>query len=188
MTVALAAPSPLRDGEVTLLPLDGGVPALLVAASHDPEVTRWTQIPEDLTLLDAGLVTGGWTASRASTARLQVCLPELSPAGMVTVWINSAGEAEVGYWLLAPARGRGIARRAVSLLCTWAFETCGLDRLQLTTMPGNTASEKVAAACGFHAQGFVVRDIKGTARPLQLWVRMRDGAAGESDQREVSAT
>jgi len=33
LTGALAAPSPLRDGEVTLLPLDATVPALLVAAS-----------------------------------------------------------------------------------------------------------------------------------------------------------
>ncbi len=49
VTAALAAPSPLRDGEVTLLPLDDGVPALLVAASHDDEVTRWTEVPAGMT-------------------------------------------------------------------------------------------------------------------------------------------
>ena len=56
MTRALAAPSPLRDGEVALLPVDGDVTALIVAASHDPEITRWTQVPRDLTLLDASLL------------------------------------------------------------------------------------------------------------------------------------
>jgi [ribosomal protein S5]-alanine N-acetyltransferase len=143
LTAALATPSPLRDGEVTLLPLDAAVPALLVAASHDEEVTRWTQVPAGMTLLDAGLVTAGWASNR-SVVRLQICLPELTPVGMVTVWIDSGGEAEVGYWLLKPARGRGVARRAVRMLCDWAFAACDLERLQLTTLVGNTSSEKVA--------------------------------------------
>ncbi len=56
MIAALATPSSLHDGEVTLLPLDSGIPALLVAASYDDEITRWTQVPHGMTLLDAGLV------------------------------------------------------------------------------------------------------------------------------------
>jgi RimJ/RimL family protein N-acetyltransferase len=187
MTAVLATPSPLRDGEVRLLPLDSGVPALLVAASHDPEITRWTQIPEGMTLLDAGLVTAGWAGNRSSV-RFQVCLPDLSPAGMVTVWINSAGEAEVGYWLLEPARGRGVARRALGLVCTWAFTTAALERLQLTTLPGNAASEKVAGACGFHAAGTVVRDIKGCPCTLRLWVRAKPGRAAAGGQRDAMGT
>lgn len=176
MTIALASPSPLRDGEVALLPIDPGVAALIVAASHDPEVTRWTQIPEHLSLVDAGMVTAGWAMSRGSSVRLQVCTPEHAPAGMVTLWINAEGEVEVGYWLLEAARGRGVGRRAVALVCEWAFEVCGLERLQLTTLPGNVASERVAAACAFVRQGTVIRDIKGSARTLQLWVRRRDVA------------
>ena len=174
MTVALAAPSPLRDGEVALLPIDPGVAALIVAASHDAEVTRWTQIPERLTLVDAGMVTAGWAHGNHSSVRLQVCTPEHSPAGMVTIWINAEGEAEIGYWLLEAARGRGIGRRAVALACRWAFEVCALDRLELTTLPGNTGSERLAAACGFVAQDTVIRDIKGSRRTLQRWVRVSD--------------
>ena len=170
MTAALAAPSSQRDGEVELLPVDRRVVALIVAGSLDAEVTRWTQVPEGLTLLDAGLITAGWMTRSTTTARYQVCVPELSPAGMVTVWLDAEGEAEVGYWLLAPARGRGVARRAVRLLCAWAFDVCGLDRLRLTTMPGNVASERVAELCGFRRDGSLVRDIKGTAHTLQLWL------------------
>jgi RimJ/RimL family protein N-acetyltransferase len=183
MTRALAAPSPLRDGEVALLPVDGDVTALIVAASHDPEITRWTQVPRDLTLLDAGLITAGWTMPSATTARFQVSVGELAPAGMATVWIDAADEAEVGYWLLAAARGRGIARRALRLLCTWSFEVCGLERLQLTTLPGNVASERVAQACGFHREGTLSRDVKGTSSTLQRWVRM----TGDATVRQVSA-
>jgi RimJ/RimL family protein N-acetyltransferase len=183
MTRALAAPSPLRDGEVALLPVDGDITALIVAASHDPEITRWTQVPRDLTLLDAGLITAGWTMPSATTARFQVSIAGQAPAGMATVWVNAAGEAEVGYWLLAAARGRGIARRALRLLCTWSFEVCGLERLQLTTLPGNVASERVALACGFHRDGTRSRDVKGTQSTLQLWVRL----TGDATVRKVSA-
>ena len=187
MSPALAAPSPLRDGEVTLLPLDAGVPALLVAASHDDEVTRWTQVPQGMTMLDAGLVVAGW-ASNNRVVRLQVCLPHLSPAGLVTVWINQRDRAEVGYWLLAPARGRGVARRAVRLLCEWAFRTSDLDELELTTLPGNVASEHVALACGFREAGTVERDVRGDLTAVRLWTRPRDAAAADCDQRAAIGT
>lgn len=174
MIHALAPPSPLRDGEVALLPAGPDVAALVLAASHDPEITRWTQVPEDLTPLDAGLITAGWTMPSTTTARFVVAVSERAPVGMVTVWINSESEAEVGYWLLAAARGRGVARRAVQLACTWSFEVCRLDILHLTTLPGNVASERVAEACGFRRQGTSIRDIKGTSRTLDLWVRRAD--------------
>jgi RimJ/RimL family protein N-acetyltransferase len=186
MTAALVAPSTLRDGEVTLLPLDAGVPTLLVAASYDDEITRWTQVPRFLTLSEAGFVVAGW-ASNVRVARLQVFLPDLAPAGLVTIWINNRERAEVGYWLLEPARGRGVARRAVALLCDWAFARCELDELDLTTLPGNIASEKVALACGFHAEGTVDADVKGEARTLRRWVRTRGGTAATA-QRAAIAT
>ncbi len=173
MSLALPRPSPLRDGEVTLLHVDGSVPALLVAASNDPEITRWTQVPHGMTLLDAGLATVGWVGS-GSAVRMQVCLPELSPAGMVTLWVNDLEEAEVGYWLLAAARGRGVASRAVRLLCAWAFTSCDLDRILLTTLPGNAASDRVAASCGFQRSGTLTRDIKGEPRSLLRWELRRE--------------
>lgn len=178
MTAALAAPSPLRDGELALLPAGPDVAALVLAGSRDPEVTRWTQVPADLTVLDALLVTAGWSMPSATTARFEVWVPDLAPAGMATVWINAEGEAEIGYWLLAAARGSGLATRAVRLLCDWAFGVCELRRLQLATLPGNAASERVARHCGFVPAGTLVRDIKGTARPLDLWVRAAAAVSG----------
>ncbi len=185
MTAALAAPSPLRDGEVALLPVDAGVAALLVAASHDEVITRWTQVPPGLTMLDAGLVVAGW-ADNSRAVRLQVSLPELSPAGLVTVWVNHRDRAEVGYWLLEPARGWGVGRRAVQLLCDWTFATSDVDELELTTLPGNVASEKVAVACGFHAGGTIDTDARGNPCTLNLWVRPRAAIAASAAQRDAS--
>ena len=186
MIAALAAPSTLSDGEVTLRVLDSSVPALLVAASYDEEITRWTQVPHGMTLVDASMVVAGW-ASNDRVVRMQVCVPDLGPAGLVTVWINQRGRAEVGYWLLPPARGRGVARRAVAMLCAWAFDTCEVNELELTTLPGNEASERVALACGFNAAGTIDLEVKGDTRTLRLWVHRGDRAPG-GGQRESTDT
>ncbi len=187
MTAALVAPSTLVDGEVTLLPVDDAVAALLVAASYDEEITRWTGVPKGMTLLDAGLLTAGW-ASNPSVVRLQVRAGEPTPVGMVTVWINKQGQPEVGYWLLESGRGRGVARIAVRLLCDWAFTACEFERLQLTTMLGNTASERVAAACGFQPAGTVDRELDGETRTLRLWIRYRDALVAGDAQRAAIGT
>lgn len=183
MTVALASPSRLRDGEVTLLPVGGGVAALLVAASHDEEIVRWTQVPPDMSLMDAGLVAAGWASSRRSI-RMQVCVPQLTPVGMVTLWVNEGGDAEVGYWLLREARGQGVARCAVRLLCDWSFAACEIERIQLTTLPGNVASERVAVACGFRETGTTGRSVQGEPRTLRLFERGRSHSSAAGSLRE----
>jgi len=48
--------------------------------------------------------------------------------------------AEVGYWLAAGARGRGIASAAVVALCRWGFEELGLQRIGWQALVGNWAS------------------------------------------------
>ena len=47
------------------------------------------------------------------------------------------------------ARNKGFATRAVVLVSVWAFDALHLNRLSLTTIVGNTASDKVAAKAGF---------------------------------------
>jgi RimJ/RimL family protein N-acetyltransferase len=65
--------------------------------------------------------------------------------------------AEVGYWLVPAARGRGAGRTAVSLLVEWAFAHLDLHRLEITTTPDNTAARALAASLGFAEEG-VMRD------------------------------
>jgi RimJ/RimL family protein N-acetyltransferase len=64
--------------------------------------------------------------------------------------------AEVGYWLVPQARGRGIGRTAVSLLVDWAFQTLELDRIEITTTPSNEAARALAESLGFTAEGVMV--------------------------------
>jgi [ribosomal protein S5]-alanine N-acetyltransferase len=60
---------------------------------------------------------------------------------------------EVGFWLTAAARGRGLGTRAVRLLTGWAFETLGFNRVELTTTPDNAAARRLAQGLGFKEEG-----------------------------------
>jgi RimJ/RimL family protein N-acetyltransferase len=60
--------------------------------------------------------------------------------------------AEVGYWVAAPARGHGVAPRALEAVCEWGFSTVrnpSLERLELIHGVGNHASCRVAEKTGF---------------------------------------
>ena len=87
---------------------------------------------------------------------LVVADPENDRAlGAVWLWNVDVlnGRGEVGYWLLREARGRGAATRAVRLVVGYAFGRLGLERLELFTLPGNEASERVAERAGFVREG-----------------------------------
>ncbi len=59
---------------------------------------------------------------------------------------------EVGYWLFADARGRGVATRAVRAVVEHAFEN-GVYRVEAHVRVGNAASERVLERAGFEREG-----------------------------------
>lgn len=63
------------------------------------------------------------------------------------------GSAEIVYWLLPEARGRGIAVEATKQVTRWAFDELGLHRLRLCHAVANDASCRVAAKAGFVLEG-----------------------------------
>lgn len=57
--------------------------------------------------------------------------------------------AEIGYWLGAEWRGKGIASEAVRALAQWALETFDLVRLHAAVFAWNPASARVLEKAGF---------------------------------------
>ncbi|MGH3291460.1 MAG: GNAT family N-acetyltransferase [Trebonia sp.] len=64
----------------------------------------------------------------------------------------SDGTADVAYWTVPAARGKGVCPRAVDAMASWAFEA-GFQRLDLEHAVGNTASCRVAGKTGFALEG-----------------------------------
>jgi RimJ/RimL family protein N-acetyltransferase len=127
----------------------------LVEACRDPEIVRWTRVPERYGETDArAYLLQRYDAIEAgSAAPFAIVSPTDdrhllgSIALMHLDWEHR--RAEVGYWLAREARGDGHATRAVGLICDWAFRTLGLERIDLLAATGNPASQRVAERCGF---------------------------------------
>jgi ribosomal-protein-serine acetyltransferase len=64
--------------------------------------------------------------------------------------------AEVGFWLLAEDRGRGLATEGVALMVDWAFRELGLHRVEMITLPALPHIDDVRALAfrlGFREEG-----------------------------------
>lgn len=83
--------------------------------------------------------------------------------------------AEIGYWLVPAARGRGMGATAVSLLVEWAFAQLELERIEITTTPQNAAARALAESLGFTAEGVLrARNLeRGKRVDVLLLARLR---------------
>ncbi len=94
---------------------------------------------------------------------------------------DAAVSGEVGYWVTAPARGRGIAARAVDVVCDWAFRLPRdqpLERLELLHSVGNRASCRVAEKAGFRFSAVLPPLLPDFPDDGHLHVRLADEPQG----------
>ncbi|MGA5816787.1 GNAT family N-acetyltransferase [Kitasatospora sp. NPDC094028] len=145
--------APIADG-LLLRPFEDADAPALIEAYRDATLRRFTRIPLDGPEQAArwlALQYDGWAAgTRYSFAVLDA--GEL--VGNVALKRGTSGgeAAEVGYWTAAPARGRGVAPRAVEAVTAWAFEAFapgGLRRIDLLHQVDNPASCRVAEKSGY---------------------------------------
>ncbi|MDE3228150.1 MAG: GNAT family N-acetyltransferase, partial [Acidobacteriota bacterium] len=66
-------------------------------------------------------------------------------------------KAEIGYWLTADVRGKGIATAATKLMTHYGFETIGFHRIEALVVESNKPSLKVLANAGYQQEG-ILRD------------------------------
>jgi RimJ/RimL family protein N-acetyltransferase len=151
----------LRAGDLTLRPLRPDDAPSLHAAGQAEDIGRYTSITWPFTPAAArDLIAdaeAGWLAGTAARFAIIVATGEGDPlfagtASLLHIYPERAN-AEVGYWLGPAARGRGLGRRAVALLCDWALGLLSLRRLHLLVDLDNAASHAVARACGFRPSG-----------------------------------
>ncbi len=160
----MTGPQPIiQAGALTLRPLAPGDAPALHDAGQDEAIGRYTSIAWPFTMEAANALIADAMAGWAAGAAVRFAIVEDGDAGEAFLGTASLlhiyperGDAEIGYWLAAAGRGRGLARLAGGALCDWAFGPFGLRRLHLLTDRENTASQRLALACGFHANGTTV--------------------------------
>jgi len=150
---------PLVDRPTALRPWRDSDMGAIVAACQDPEIARWTRVPEQYGEVDARtyLLQRYDAIHAGATAPFAIVDADddehlLGSISLMRIaWEHARGE--VGYWLAREARGKGHATRAVKLICTWGFETLSLERIDLFAATGNPASQRVAERAGFTREG-----------------------------------
>ena len=146
-------------GPTTLRRFTAADAADFAAIHHDPLNVKWTGADAAMTagraaqLID-GPIADGWDDGSllrfAIVERLDGVEGVIGTLSLQDVRRTAGGgAASLGIKLLAAARGRGSARRAVDLACGYAFGTLGLEVLHWTTTVGNTSSRALAERCGF---------------------------------------
>ncbi|MFG2880849.1 GNAT family N-acetyltransferase [Streptomyces sp. NPDC048297] len=157
-TLARAPQPVLLTGDgLVLRPWRAGDAPAVHAAFQDPVLHQWhirscdseeeaaSWIEEWRTAWE-GEDNAQWAVADADTDELlgRVALREIALGD---------GVAEVAYWTVPGARGRGVAARATTTVTRWAFEEVGLMRLELLHSTANPASCRVAAKTGFALEG-----------------------------------
>jgi RimJ/RimL family protein N-acetyltransferase len=152
-SAALPLPDPpLADGELLLRPWRIGDAPELVAAWGDPDIGRWTGVPEQRDLAAAERWIAGDLARRQRGLSLDLVI---ETGGLVVGEVGLVGfqaadsTAEVGWWLARAHRGRGHASRAVRLLTDWAVDELSVGALVARCHRANPAAGAVARRAGF---------------------------------------
>jgi RimJ/RimL family protein N-acetyltransferase len=149
----------LADGPVRLRAWDeGDLPAVAEAAA-DPYIPTVTTVPRD----SAPGALDAWLSDQRARLRAGSAYPfaiavgrRAAAVGGVSLTYHDAScrdRADLGYWVLARARGRGVATSAARLVARWAFSMRLVHRIELRVEPWNTASLAVARSLGARREG-----------------------------------
>jgi RimJ/RimL family protein N-acetyltransferase len=159
-------PVEITAGEIHLRPWRPADAEDVFAACQDPAIQRWTRVPSPYTRADAEQYVGrhapeAWrTGSQALFAVVDSTTAGLlASVGLIS--LTDDGDAEVGYWCAAAARGRGVTPRAVAALTRYAFGALDVRRVGWRADVDNAASRRVAEKAGFTIEGRLRRALVG---------------------------
>ncbi|GGF29349.1 acetyltransferase [Williamsia phyllosphaerae] len=150
---------PVIDGPggSILRPWESDDAAAVAAAYDDPAIQQWHSRRID-TLEESRAVIERWRSEWPNGSGAQWALADgdagtlLGRVALRRIDLQD-GNAEVAYWMVPAARGRGLCASAVDAMSRWAFDHAGLHRLHLEHSVANHASCRTAEKAGFVAEG-----------------------------------
>jgi RimJ/RimL family protein N-acetyltransferase len=152
-------PVELSNGDLTLRPWCPTDAEAVHRACQDPEIQRWTTVPnpylpEHARQWVAEASPRRWADGTAASFGVfdTASGTLLGSNGLVTI-DHRLGSGEIGYWTAPWARGRGVTVRGIRAVARWAFRSLGLRRLTWLAVLGNHPSRLAALRAGFHIEG-----------------------------------
>ncbi|MCU1448013.1 MAG: acetyltransferase [Acidimicrobiales bacterium] len=170
----------LQDDRLLLRTFTMADVADVTRACQDPEMARWTaSIPSPYDESHARSwieMHDQWRAERQVFPFAIVARSRGTFLGCISVHPLPSGAGEVGYWVAAWGRGQGVATSALELVTGWACAELELTQLELGTVIGNTASERVAQKAGYRLLGeqtHWVHGATGKTFHVKRWAKTR---------------
>ena len=156
----MASPT-LRDGDLVLRPKRPDDVDAITAACQDPEIPRWTFVPSPYRRADAEAFLARSAEEEAAGKTVHLLAVDVEDDRLLGSFSLmeldlEPGYGEIGYWVAAEARGRGVATRAVRLLADWAREELELTKMDILPHKDNAHSRRVAEKAGFRDTGELV--------------------------------
>lgn len=125
-------------------------------ACQDPDIRRYTTVPTPYERRHAvefvQRVAKNWEDGTEQTWAMR---DGRTLAGVVGLYRQGGGAAELGYWVAPGSRGRGFVVEASRAVLDWAFSPEGLElvRIEWRAVVGNIASARAARTLGFRFEG-----------------------------------
>ena len=137
------------DGTLGLRPWVAADAAALAAAWADPEIARWTAVPDDRSETAAAAWIAGWDERRRRGLALDLVVTRVTDPATVLGEVGASfltRPPDVGWWIVPAARRQGLATRAVRLFAERLRAAGAGPELVATVDPANAASVAVAQA------------------------------------------
>jgi ribosomal-protein-alanine N-acetyltransferase len=158
---------PTLDCDLAMLrPFDHRDIALARQASRDPHIVAISSLPPESSVAEAeAFIARQHERACGGHGYSLVIAPSTEPdrgVGSIGLWLRDIehGRATIGYWVVASARGGGLAGSALRGLVAFAFSEMAVPRLQLYIEPWNVASVRTAQSAGFSWEA----NLRGWAR------------------------
>lgn len=171
----LPYPDPaLSDGRIVLREWQEADVECIRLASADHRISRGTTIPTDFTPAEGiAFIHRQWRRATNGEGVSQAIVEGTSDRAVGLIWVAIRPQPYVGglgYWVVQPARGQGIATAAVRLVVPWAMDVLGLRRVEAWVDPKNVASQRVLSGAGFQQEGRLRNFLTVNDRPSDALV------------------
>ena len=151
----------LQHGLITLRKPEERDIVPLYEGVQDPIIPKFTRIPANYQMANAEHFVRERSPNGFSMrTELQLVLEydgKFAGALSFHTLVLEDAKAEIGYWLTADVRGKGVATAATKLMTQYGFETIGFHRIEALVVESNKPSLKVLANAGYQQEG-VLRD------------------------------